>query len=149
MLLQLNNSNLISLKLLQNILKTQLWSICCKTGFCTNKLPSRSYVSANTLSRGGFKQPKTRVSLLLGGNMVGEKLIPIVISKAKKPRAFGNRAISSLPVYYEVQANAWISSQIFWHWFLQHFIVEMEQRHGEDLVVCLVIDNCTLHPQMI
>ncbi|CAL4085349.1 unnamed protein product, partial [Meganyctiphanes norvegica] len=31
-----------------------------ETGLCTNKLPSRTYVSANALSRGGFKQPKTR-----------------------------------------------------------------------------------------
>ncbi|CAL4084099.1 unnamed protein product [Meganyctiphanes norvegica] len=69
-----------------------------ETGFCTNKLPTRSYVSANNLSRGGFKQPKTRVSLLLVGNMAGEKLKPVVIGKAKNPRAFGNRAISSLPV---------------------------------------------------
>ncbi|CAL4245727.1 unnamed protein product [Meganyctiphanes norvegica] len=68
-----------------------------ETGLCTNKLPSRTYVSANALSRGGFKQPKTRGSLLLGGNMAGEKLKPLVIGKAKRPRAFGNMQISSLP----------------------------------------------------
>ncbi|CAL4198346.1 unnamed protein product, partial [Meganyctiphanes norvegica] len=96
------------------------------------------------------KQPKTRLSLLLGGNMAGEKLKPVVIGKAKKPRAFGNRAISSLPVYYEAQANAWMSSQIFWHWFLEDFIVEMEQRHGPEFDdVCLIMDNCTSHPKMI
>ncbi|CAL4104428.1 unnamed protein product, partial [Meganyctiphanes norvegica] len=78
-----------------------------ETDLCCNNLPSRSYVSATILLRGGFKQPKTRLSLLLRGNMAGEKLKPVVIGKAKKPRAFGNRAISSLPVYYEAQANAW------------------------------------------
>ncbi|CAL4207683.1 unnamed protein product, partial [Meganyctiphanes norvegica] len=67
-----------------------------KTGLCTNKLPTRTYASANALSRGGFKQPKTRISLLLGGNMAGEKLKPVVIGKAKRPRAFGNMQISSL-----------------------------------------------------
>ncbi|CAL4067295.1 unnamed protein product, partial [Meganyctiphanes norvegica] len=45
--------------------------------------------------------------------------------------------------------NAWMSSQIFWHWFLEHFIVEMEQRHGPDFDVCLIMDNCTSHPKII
>ncbi|CAL4095220.1 unnamed protein product [Meganyctiphanes norvegica] len=82
--------------------------------------------------------------------MAVEKLKPVVIGKAKKPRAFDNRAISSLPVYYEAQANAWMLSQIFWHWFVEDFIVEMEQRHGPEFEeFCLIMDNCISHSKMI
>ncbi|CAL4247147.1 unnamed protein product, partial [Meganyctiphanes norvegica] len=57
--------------------------------------------------------------------------------------------INSLTVYYEAQDNAWMSTQIFWRWFLEHFIVELQQRHGPDFDVCLIMDNCTSHPKMI
>ncbi|CAL4067753.1 unnamed protein product, partial [Meganyctiphanes norvegica] len=141
MLLQLHNSKFYSHKLLPNIIDpTNAYNVD-ETGFCFNKLPTRSYVSDNNI-RGGFKQNKTRLSLLSGGNMAGERLKPLVIGKAKRPRAFGSRDITSLPVYYEAQDNAWVSSQIFWHWFLEHFIVEMEQRYGPDFYVYLILDNC-------
>ncbi|CAL4231893.1 unnamed protein product, partial [Meganyctiphanes norvegica] len=88
-----------------------------KTGFCCNKLPSRSYVSATNLLSGGFKQPKRGYLFTWEGIWRGRKLKPVVIGKAKKTRAFGNRDISSLHVYYEAQANAWMASNFFFFFF--------------------------------
>ena len=62
--------------------------------------------------RSGRKQPKTRMILLVGNNMDGSDMMPLLaIGKIAKPRDFkGER---KLPVQYLSNRKAWMRSDIF------------------------------------
>ena len=42
-----------------------------------------------------------------------------------------------------------MNSNLFWNWYMDCFIRDMEIRHGEDFFVLLLLDNCTAHPKEI
>ena len=59
----------------------------------------------------GTKQPKSRVTVLVGSNMDGsDKLPQFVIGKSHKPRAFKNVKV---PVEYVANKSAWMTSLLF------------------------------------
>ena len=49
------------------------------------------------------KQIRSRVSLFVGTTMSGYKFKPVLIGKAKHPRALKNMDMSKLPVHYYAQ----------------------------------------------
>ena len=88
-----------------------------ETGLFYKLLPDRTYTFKGENCHGG-KRSKERITLLLGSNMTGtDKLKPLVIGKAAKPRCFKGINIDSLPVLYRANAKAWMTSQIF-NWWL-------------------------------
>jgi len=61
----------------------------------------------------GGKKAKDRISVLFCVNVTGtEKCKLLVISKSKHPQCFP-REVSTLPVPYESNKNAWMTSDIF------------------------------------
>lgn len=64
------------------------------------------------------KNSKERITIMVGSNMNGtEKLTPFVIGKSKRPRCFKN--IKSLPVDYNHNKKAWMTSFLFEKWIVK------------------------------
>nr|XP_015913217.2 tigger transposable element-derived protein 4-like [Parasteatoda tepidariorum] len=88
------------------------------------------------------KASKQRLTLLLGANMNGnEKLKPLVIGKSKRPRCFKN--VKSLPVEYEANSNAWMTTMI-WERHIRKLDSQFSRQKRK---VALIVDNCTAHSQ--
>ena len=97
----------------------------------------------------GFTQSKIRVTALVGGNLAGEKLKPFIIGASQNPHALRGVNRDELPCYYKASKKSWMNSVLFWNWYMDCFISEMEERHGEDFSVLLLLDNCSAHPKEI
>ncbi|XP_057334362.1 tigger transposable element-derived protein 4-like [Microplitis mediator] len=83
---------------------------------------------------------KERLTILLATNMTGsEKLKPLVIGKSKKPRCFSG--CKSLPLDYEANTKAWMTSEIFNEWLLKIDKKMIKDKRN----ILLFIDNCTAH----
>ncbi|XP_050064482.1 tigger transposable element-derived protein 4-like [Aphis gossypii] len=91
-------------------------------------LPDRTLTFKGKPCHGG-KKSKERITVLLGANMAGtEKSKLLVIGKYQKPRCFKN--VKSLPVQYEFNKKAWMTSQIyeaFLHKMDKKFLQPMDQ----------------------
>ena len=85
-----------------------------ETGLYWRAMPDGT-LSFKNAEASGCKVPKERVTLLLACNMDGtEKLEPLTIGKSKQPRCFKN--VKRLPVAYEANKNAWMTSDIWEEW---------------------------------
>lgn len=102
-------------------------------------MPDKSYVLKGESCHGG-KLSKMRLTVLLCTNADGSnKLTPLVIGNARKPRCFKN--VKSFPTEYESNKNSWMTADIFQD-FLKKFDKKMrlEKRN-----VILFVDHCTAH----
>ena len=91
--------------------------------------------------RSGRKQLKTRMTLLVGSNMDGPDMMPLLaIGKIAKPRAF--KGVRKLPVQYLSNQKAWMRSDIFGA-EMQKFGRRMKNKGRK---VCMIVDNCSAHP---
>ena len=118
-----------------------------ETGLFWKKQPNTSLVYKGEDGRGG-KRSKERVTLLLAANMTGtDKLKPLVVNRSKNPRAFGrNRSnATNLPVEWEANPSAWMTSEIFSSWLIR--LDRRFLRMGKK--VALVLDNATCHPKSV
>ena len=66
-------------------------------------------------------------------------LKPLVIGKYEKPRCF--RGVNSLPVIYQANKRAWMTSVIFTEWLR---IVD-RQRVSQKCSILMFVDNCAAH----
>jgi hypothetical protein len=67
----------------------------------------------------------------------------LVIGKSKKPRCFKN--VKSLPVDYEANKTAWMTSAIF-----VNYIKKCDEKfHGQGRKVLFFMDQCPCHPKEI
>ena len=68
----------------------------------------------------GVKGKKVRLTYLFTANADGsEKLPPLIIGKAKKPRAFENKTGAQLGFQYRNNAKAWMTANIYQEWLRQ------------------------------
>lgn len=96
-----------------------------ETALFWRMLPEKTYVSANEKCITGRKKAKERITVLLCSNASGShKLKPLVVGKAKNPRAFKGR---SVPVHYRNSSSAWMTLHMFKDWFFQCFVKEVIQ----------------------
>ena len=118
-------------------------------GFQYKSLPQYSYFGRKEEIRA--KKPiLARITGLFGATASGHKFKPMIIGKAKNPRAFQelraqNKTVSDLPVYYTNSENAWMTSDIFRDWFLNCFLLEIEPIIDPDMRIQFLIDNCSAH----
>ena len=69
-------------------------------------LPEKSFAFTRE-KQSGRKQPKARMILLVGSNMDGSDMIPLLaIGKNAKPRAF--KGVRNLPIKYFSNRKAWM-----------------------------------------
>ncbi|XP_072172602.1 tigger transposable element-derived protein 4-like [Diadema setosum] len=113
-----------------------------ETGLFYRMTPDKTLAFSGTECH-GTKQNKDRVNVMLCANMSGtEKLKPLVIGKAKKPRSLKN--VRSLPVSNTANKKAWMVSEEFTAW-----VKQLDRRFAaEGRRVLLFIDNCSAHPNV-
>ena len=112
-----------------------------ETGLFYKLLPDKAYTMKNEACHGG-KNSKERITLLLGANMTGtDKLRPIVMGKAVKPRCFHRINVNALPVTYTANRTAWMTSEIFNQWLSKW----NRRLQAANRNVLLFIDNCAAH----
>ena len=92
-----------------------------ETGLFFKCLPDKTLTFKDEKCHGG-KHSKERLTVLLAVNMDGsEKLKPLVIGKAMKPRCF--KGVKSFPTDYRANKKAWMTTELFNNWLLrQNFI---------------------------
>ena len=69
------------------------------------------------MKHSGTKGSKVRLTYALTSNADGsEKLPPLIIGKALKPRVFKNKTGSQLGFYYRANAKAWMTTSLYQKW---------------------------------
>lgn len=135
----------------ENLTNEQLYN-CDETGLNFKRLPSKSLVSRNEKSAPGLKQSKERITVMCCSNASGtHKVRLLVIGKSKKPRAFKNVSIQTLPVSYTNQKKAWMVRDAFKRWFFDEFVPKVEQHLEKKKLprkALLLIDNAPSHPDV-
>jgi hypothetical protein len=90
----------------------------------------------------GVKGNKTRLTYAFTINADGsEKLCPVIIGKAEKPRAFRKKSGGELGFYYRSNVKAWMTTALYQEWILDwDRKLQRQQRH-----VLLLQDNFSGH----
>ena len=89
-----------------------------------------------------MKGQKVRLTYAFTSNADGsEKLPPIIISKAKKPRAFQKKSGKQLGFYYRNNAKAWMTSALYQEW-IQEWDSELRSKNCK---ILLLQDNFCGH----
>lgn len=79
-----------------------------ETGLFWKKMPSRTYIMKGKTRVPGFKAQKSRVTLIMCGNVAVVMMKPGLIYKSVKLRALKNKNKNLLPVYWMHSPKAWI-----------------------------------------
>ncbi|XP_046382271.1 tigger transposable element-derived protein 1-like [Ischnura elegans] len=121
-----------------------------ETGLFWKIMPHCTFISKEEKSAPGFKAAKDRLTLLLGGNAMGDcKLTPLLIYHSEKPRALKHVDKSSLPVIWNPNPKAWVTSALFEDWYCNHFIPEVKEychKKRIPLKILLILDNAPGYP---
>ncbi|RHY27848.1 hypothetical protein DYB32_006490 [Aphanomyces invadans] len=92
--------------------------------------------------RSGQKQDKNRISVALATNADGtDKLEPMFIGKAKKPRCFGGLTSREVGLLYHSNRKAWTTMTLFSEW-LSNFNSRMA---SEERFFLLILGNASSH----
>ena len=91
-------------------------------------------------TKGG--KSKQRLTITFMVNAAGEKESAIVIWKAEKPRCFKGIDISTLPVKYFSQPNAWMTGEILDEVLSKLNLLLLLQSQS----IALLMDNASYHP---
>lgn len=113
---------------------------CDETGLFWKLTPHRTLAFKNESCHGG-KHSKDRISILVGANMLGEKLPLLVIGKSAHPRVFRNEHV---PLEYKSNKKAWMTSVLF-----EEYVYKLDRRMAlQSRRIALFIDNCPSHPKI-
>jgi hypothetical protein len=111
-----------------------------ETGLFYRCLPDKSLVLKGETCKGG-KKSKERLTVMFCCSFTGEKLKPLVIGKAAKPRCFKGVDQTMLPVSWKSNRKAWMTSTLFQEWLLQ-----LDRKMGlNKRKILLFLDNATCH----
>ena len=109
--------------------------------------PKRSYIAKETIVK-GKKVYKAGVTVLVGISANGFKFKPLVIGASKDPRCFMGINCTTLPVVYVNQASAWMTSEIFQTYFLEHIVPTLHE-HFPGQKVEITLDSAKCHPEIL
>ncbi|XP_066943489.1 tigger transposable element-derived protein 1-like [Macrobrachium rosenbergii] len=123
-----------------------------ETGLYWKRMPQQSYIHKEATMMPGFKAYKYRLTFLLGGNVAGYKLKPLMVYHSENPRALKRIDKHMLPVHYHHNKKAWMTAMLFEDWFVRCFIPEVKDYCRENKIpfkILLILDNAPTHPQNI
>ncbi|XP_008189021.1 tigger transposable element-derived protein 4-like [Acyrthosiphon pisum] len=106
-------------------------------------LPNKTMAFKNETCNGG-KVSKERLTVLLCCNIIGEFERPLIIGKAKRPRAFKKLDVNKFPVDWCWNKKAWMTTQIMTDWLMK-FDKQMIKSQRK---VLLFVDNAAPHPHL-
>ena len=110
----------------------------------------RTYIAEEEKRKPGFKASKQRITILLGTNIVGHKLKPMIIGKSEKPHCFKGVIVENLPVYYYYSNKGWMTSYIWGHYTSFNLENELRNYCREKNIafkILLLCDNFSGHNQ--
>jgi len=112
-----------------------------ESGLFYNALPKQTLaVKGDTCTDG--KRSKERLTVLFGVNADGsDKLRPLVIAKAARPRCFKN--VRSFPTDYANNSKAWMTAARFGD--VMKTLDSRMRREGRKVLA--LVDNCAAHPK--
>ncbi|XP_065840186.1 jerky protein homolog-like [Oscarella lobularis] len=120
-----------------------------ETGLQFRLLPEKTLAGAFEKSAAGRKKAKDRVTLAACSNASGSIFLPLLmIGKSNKPRCYRQLDMKLLPYLYRGQKKAWMTSELFSHWFHTYFVVNVRehlQELGFEKRAVLLLDNCSAH----
>ena len=122
----------------QNYEDHEIWN-ADETGLLFRALPQRTFLHREEKLKSGTKKSKEHLTVLFCVSFTGQKRMPFVIGKSKKPRCFNG--LSALPVRYRANKSAWMNASLFGEW-LKEWNEEL-RRKGEKAL--LLVDNCMAH----
>lgn len=93
----------------------------------------------------GGKIAKSRLTVLLCVNMIGEFETPLIIGKSLKPRRFKRVNVSTLGVNWKANHKAWMNQDLMTDW-LMCFNRKMEMEYKK---IILFLDNASSHPDKL
>ncbi|XP_010626225.1 tigger transposable element-derived protein 4 [Fukomys damarensis] len=113
-----------------------------ETALLYRMLPTNTFAfKGETCSVG--KLCKDRITLVVGANMDGSEKLPLlIIGKNRNPHCF--KGIKSLPVYYEANRMAWMTSDIFEQWMQKLD----EKFQAQQRRVVIFVDSFPAHPEV-
>ncbi|XP_058028028.1 tigger transposable element-derived protein 1-like isoform X3 [Ahaetulla prasina] len=120
-----------------------------ETGLYWKKMPEQTNIRREAKTVPGSKASKDKITLLLGGNVSGFKLKPLLIHRSENPLAFRNINKHALPVYYRSNKKAWVTQVIFEDWFMTCFVPQVRTYCLENNIpfrVLLLLDDAPGHP---
>jgi hypothetical protein len=128
-------------KILREFVPSNIYNLD-ETGLFWQTLPENSLGFIRTGAKHhGVKQPKSRVTILLGTNMDGTNKLPLLmIGRYKQPRAF--KGLKQYPLKYLSNKNAWMTGSIF----LEHMRALDRDFKKQNRHVAFILDNCSAHP---
>ena len=111
-----------------------------ETGFFFRCLPDSTLSHVSEACKGG-KQGKNRLTVALTCSAVGEKLVPMIIGKSKKPRCFRGFDLSFVDADYYSSSKAWMTIPLFNKYLLNlNRFLKIRNRK-----ILLFIDNAPVH----
>lgn len=113
-----------------------------ETGLLYRMLPTNTFAfKGETCSIG--KLCKDRITLVVGANMDGSEKLPLlIIGKNRNPHCF--KGIKSLPVCYEANRMAWMTSDVFEQWMQKLD----EKFQAQQRRVVIFVDSFPAHPEV-
>ncbi|XP_045178721.2 tigger transposable element-derived protein 4-like [Mercenaria mercenaria] len=112
-----------------------------ETGLFFRDTTRKSYHFKDSELVGG-KRSKERITVSLCASMTGEKLKPLVIGKAARPRCFSKIDPEKLPVTYRNNKKAWMTGELMTEW-LRTVDKQMKKQRRN---ILLFLDNAPAHP---
>lgn len=116
---------------------------CDETGLFFRAIPNETSKLRRKKCENG-KLSNERLTVLLCVNMIGDFEKPLVIGKSAKPKCFNNLDLCELPVIWNANKKAWMSSSIMENWLL-HF---NNRLIGQNRKIILFLDNASCHPKL-
>lgn len=113
-----------------------------ESGLFYRALPDRTLRIRGEECKGG-KRSKERLTASFCVNMAGEFEKTLVIGKCAKPRCFKRVNVHQLPVTWEFNKKAWMTTDIFTRW-INAFNNRMKRQARH---VLLFMDNAPSHPK--
>lgn len=113
---------------------------CDETGLFFRALPDKSLSHKRDACKGG-KLAKERLTVMLACSATGEKLKPMIIGKAHRPRCFKNVNVEKLPCTWRSNKRAWMTDATFTDWIVNlNKDMTKQKRHS-----LMFLDNATSH----
>ncbi|CAC5385465.1 unnamed protein product [Mytilus coruscus] len=117
---------------------------CYETGLFFRALPDKTLAQKKSACKGG-KIAKERLTVMFCCSAMGEKLKPMVIGKARKPRCFKNIDVTNLSVIWRSNKKSWMTEATFLDWIKSvNRIMRLKKRN-----IILFLDNATSHSHEI
>lgn len=115
-----------------------------ETGLFYKALPKKTLALCDDTCQGG-KQSKIRLTVALMASALGEKMTPVVIGNAKRPRAFGRLDVNkSFNIIWKSNKTSWMTAEFFSD-FMRNLNTEMMKARRKIIVF---IDNAACHPHL-